>query len=310
MECYTCHDTWVPQCYGCHVKIDYSKGQQAPDWLAMAGDHDIHGATAAMRHSADRSYLIPGKVTETRSYLRWEDPPLVQNGEGRISPAMPGCQVVVTVIGKDGKALLKNHVFMMPDYKHPESKRKLPGIVMASVHSHTVQKEARSCESCHANAKAMGYGISGGKLYGDMSRDWIVDLKTADGKIIPHRYTVQKPKLENFNSDWSRFIDKNGNPVQTVDDHWNLAGPLDKNALNKLDRRGVCLSCHQTIPDKDLAVSLMGHIAQYAGIKIDKTEHAGILNKLVLIGAWGQITAGLVIGFFIFFFLFRWIKRR
>ncbi len=310
MECYTCHDTWVPQCYGCHVKIDYSKGQQAPDWLAMAGDHDIHGATAAMRHSADRSYLIPGKVTETRSYLRWEDPPLVQNGEGRISPAMPGCQVVVTVIGKDGKALLKNHVFMMPDYKHPESKRKLPGIVMASVHSHTVQKEARSCESCHANAKAMGYGISGGKLYGDMSRDWIVDLKTANGKIIPHRYTVQKPKLENFNSDWSRFIDKNGNPVQTVDDHWNLAGPLDKNALNKLDRRGVCLSCHQTIPDKDLAVSLMGHIAQYAGIKIDKTEHAGILNKLVLIGAWGQITAGLVIGFFIFFFLFRWIKRR
>ena len=310
MECYTCHDTWVPQCYGCHVKIDYSKGQKEPDWLAMAADHDVHGATGGMRNPTDRSYLIPGKVTETRSYLRWENPPLVQNGEGRISPAMPGCQVVVTVIGKDGKALLQNHVFMMPDYKHPGSNRKLPGIVMASVHSHTVQKESRSCESCHANAKAMGYGINAGKLYGDMGKDWVVDLKTADGKIIPHRFTVQKPKLENFNSDWSRFIDKDGNPVQTVDDHWNLAGPLGKEALNKLDRRGVCLSCHKTVPGKDPAVSLIIHVAKYAGIKIDRKEHNEILHKVLLLGAWAQVLGGLIFGLGIFFVLFKIFRKK
>ena len=26
LECYACHASWVPQCYGCHVKADYSYG--------------------------------------------------------------------------------------------------------------------------------------------------------------------------------------------------------------------------------------------------------------------------------------------
>jgi len=294
MECYTCHDTWVPQCYGCHVKIDYSKGQKSVDWLASAHDHDLHGTTAAMRKTL-KAHLIDGKVTETRSYLRWEDPPLVQNGEGRISPAMPGCQVVITVIGKDGKAVQQNHVNMMPDYKHPNSKKKLPGIVMASVHSHTVQKEARSCESCHTNAKAMGYGIEEGKLFGNQTKDWDVGLKTADGKMIPSKYTVQKPKIENFGIDWSRYVDENGTLLQTVDNHWNLATALSNEQRSKLDRRGVCLSCHKDIPSGDLAISAMAHIAQMADVKIDNKEHANIVNKILHISAWMQLVFAIIL---------------
>ncbi len=309
LECYTCHDTWAPQCYGCHVKIDYSQNHKEVDWLAAAHDHDLHGATATMRGTL-KEHLIPGKVSETRSYLRWENPPLVQNGEGRVSPAMPGCQVVVSVIGKSGKAILQNHVFMMPDYKHPEKKRKLPGIVMASVHSHTIQKEARACESCHANPAAMGYGIEGGKLWGDMGKDFTVDLKTADGRIIPSRYTVQKPKIENFNVDWSRFVDENGTWLQTVDNHWNLAGPLSNEQRARLDRRGVCLSCHKTIPEGDLAVSLMHHVAETAGVKIDNTMHKNILNKTMRIGAWVQILAVALGGLFVLFFIWRIARGR
>ncbi len=106
LECYTCHDTWVPQCYGCHVKIDYSKGQEEPDWLAMAHDHDIHGATGGMRKS-DRSYLIPGKVTETRSYLRWENPPLVQNGEDVFHLPCPAVRSLLLSLGKTAKPCCK-----------------------------------------------------------------------------------------------------------------------------------------------------------------------------------------------------------
>jgi hypothetical protein len=295
LECYTCHDTWVPQCYGCHVQIDYSKGQKGVDWLASAHDHDLHGTTAAMRKTL-KDHLIDGKVTETRSYLRWENPPLIQNGEGRVSPAMPGCQVVVTVIGKDGKAILKNHVFQMPDYKHPKSKKKLPGIVMAAVHSHTVQKEARSCESCHTNPAAMGYGIEGGKVFGDLGKDFSVDLKTADGKVIPSRYTIQKPKMDGFHVDWSRFIDENGTLLQTVDNHWNLAGPLSKEQRDNLDRRGVCFSCHKSIPDGNLAVSAMTHIAEMTELHIDNKEHMGILNKILNLAAWMQFSVGILIG--------------
>ncbi len=101
MECYTCHATWAPQCYGCHVKIDYSNGAQHVDWLAAAGDHDEQGRTGCMRDNLN-NYMIDGEVTETRSYLRWEDPPLSQNGEGRISPTIPGCQTTITVIGING----------------------------------------------------------------------------------------------------------------------------------------------------------------------------------------------------------------
>ena len=307
MECYTCHDTWVPQCYGCHVKIDYSSGKKSVDWLAAAHDHDLHGATAVMQGTLQK-HLIDGKITETRSYLRWEDAPLVQNGEGRISPAMPGCQVVATVIGKDGKAVLQNHVFMMPDYKHPDSKRKLPGIVMAAVHSHTVQKEARSCENCHNNPKAMGYGIGEGKFWSDQQSDWNVGLKTADGKMIPSRFITQKPKMENFGCDWSRFVDENGTPLQTVDNHWNLAGALNNKQRSKLDRRGVCLSCHQNIPKGDLAVSAMTHIAKMAEMKIDNKEHSVILNKILRLGAWAQIV-GVLLLFGIIFLIFRKIRR-
>ena len=310
MECYTCHDTWVPQCYGCHVKIDYSKGQKSVDWLASAHDHDLHGTTAQMRGTL-KEHLIDGKVTETRSYLRWENPPLVQNGEGRVSPAMPGCQVVITVIGKDGKAVQQNHVNMMPDYKHPNSKKKLPGIVMAAVHSHTVQKEARACESCHSNPKAMGYGIESGKVFSDQTQDWNVGLKTADGKMIAKKFTIQKPKIDNFGIDWSRFVDENGTELQTVDNHWNLAGALSNEQRSKLDRRGVCLSCHKDIPQGNLAVSAMTHIAEMADITIDKKEHQNILNKILNMGAWLQILGAVFVAGLVLYIIYRkFIKKK
>jgi len=43
MECYTCRSSWTPQCFGCHVKIDFSQkdkcaecneSQQGFDWVA------------------------------------------------------------------------------------------------------------------------------------------------------------------------------------------------------------------------------------------------------------------------------------
>jgi hypothetical protein len=34
LECYACHSAWAPQCYGCHVKVDFSGGKSATDWVA------------------------------------------------------------------------------------------------------------------------------------------------------------------------------------------------------------------------------------------------------------------------------------
>ena len=283
MECYSCHDTWAPQCYGCHVKVDYSKGKKGVDWLAVAHAHDVHGTDAAKRGTL-REFLIDGEVTETRSYLRWEDPILVMNGEGRIAPAIPGCQTTVTVIGKDGKAIVQNKIFSAKD-----NGKDVLAIDMAPVHSHTVQKEARSCESCHNSPKAMGFGIGGGKLFASPGESLIVDLMTADGRVIPKRITIQKPEIKGLDFDWSRIIDENYTQLVTVGHHWSLSRALHADEISALDRRGVCMACHQTIPDKDLAVSLMVHVASAANITIDNKMHKEILHKNLLLSAWVQV---------------------
>jgi hypothetical protein len=308
MECYTCHATWAPQCYGCHVKIDYSGGKKNPDYLKASHDHDIHGTTGGMRDL--KKYLVDGKVTETRSYLRWENPALAQNGEGRVTPVVPGCQTTITVIGKDGKALLQNHIFKIPNVEGA-GKEGQNAIDMAPIQPHTIQKEARSCESCHTSPKALGLGVGGGKLNADPSKTTIMDLMSADGKIVPKQVDEQMPAIPNLKHDYSQFVDENGTQLMTVGHHWKLSHPLKKDTRDKLDRRGVCLSCHQDIPEGNLAVSAMTHIAQMAEMKIDNKEHQGILNKILNLGAFLQVTGGGFIILLMFYIIYRkFIKKK
>jgi len=301
LECYTCHATWAPQCYGCHVKIDYSGGKQNPDFLKASHDHDVHGRTGEMRSL--KNYLVDGKVTETRSYLRWEDPALAQNGEGRITPVIPGCQVTATVIGKDGKALIQNQIFKIPNVEGAGEEGQ-NAIDMAPVQPHTISKRSRTCESCHASDKAIGLGIGGGKYFADPSKDFIVDLMSADRKVLPHKVDQQVPGIGNLKHDYSSFIDENGTQLMTVGHHWKLSQPLDEDQRSKLDRRGMCLSCHKNIPDGDLAVSAMVHASEMAGIKIDREEHGSILNKILIMGAWLQVLVATLFGGYIIYRLF------
>ncbi|WP_297525831.1 multiheme c-type cytochrome [Sulfurovum sp.] len=311
LECYTCHATWAPQCYGCHVKIDYSGGKQNPDYLAASHSHH-NGVTGDVKNLKD--FLVDGKVTETRSYLRWENPALAQNGEGRISPVIPGCQVILTVIGKDGKAKLQNHIFKLKGVEKGKGvnipKEGVNSIVMSPVNPHTITKKGRSCESCHSSAKALGYGINGGKYFADQSKTTIVDLMTADQKVLPRQVDEQIPAVPNLKDDLSRFVDENGTQLQTVGDHWKLSQALGNETRSKLDRRGVCLSCHQEMPSEDLAVSLMVHTAKFAGVKIDNKMHHTIVHKTILLSAWVQVLAGLVLGGSLVYWLMRRRKRR
>lgn len=186
MECYTCHATWAPQIYGKHVKVDYSAGKKKS---------------------------VDGEVTKTRAYLRWEDPALCQNGEGRVSPTIPGEKADITVIGKNAKILLEKH-----------NSKNSNTIDMAPVQPHTIQKKARTCESCHSSNKALGLGIGGVKY------------------------------------DFSKFIDENATQHITLGHRFKLSAPLNKEQIDKLDRRGVCFSCHKNIPNGNLAEIGRAHV--------------------------------------------------
>jgi len=303
LECYTCHATWAPQCYGCHVKIDYSKGKQNPDYLAASHAHDVHGNTG---EKTLKDFLVDGKVTETRSYLRWENPALSINGEGRVSPTIPGCQTTITVIGKDGKALLQNHIVKIPNVEGAGEEGQ-NAITMSQVNPHTISKKSRTCESCHTSKKALGMGINGGQYFADQSKTSVIDLMTAEGKVLPKKVDEQIPAIPHLKHDYSVMIDENGTQVQTVDNHWSLANPLSAKQRSKLDREGTCFACHQSIPKGDLAISAMNHIANMAGIEIDKETHSGILNKTVKLSAWIQI--GLPILFLLGFILWFIVRR-
>ena len=295
MECYTCHSSWTPQCYGCHVKIDYSQKDKCPeiaaskqgfDWVAagrkhMDPDHQ--------RDPGESGYetIIPGKITEQRSYLRWEEPMLGINGEGRVTPLAPGCQPSVTIIGDDGKPIMLNHVFKtMPGAEGSGDEGQL-AIDMSPVQPHTTTKNARSCESCHASQKALGLGIGSTRPWNERH---VVDLETTDGKILPEKYQAQMEPVENLDHDWSQIVTEEGKQVATVGHHFKLSRAFNKQEMERMRRDGTCTACHTEIPNESLAVSFLHHVAEYTGQLPETTdEHAGLVHKIVLTSAWAQV---------------------
>ncbi len=290
MECYACHSSWAPQCYGCHVEIDYSKTETF-DWVAAGRKHQEPA------HRTDRGEFgypldLLGKVTEMRSYMRWEDPPLGVNGEGRVSPLIPGCQVSATVKGPYGEVLTLNTIARTPAGTEGGGDEGQLAIDMSPVHPHTVGK-ARSCESCHGSAKALGYGIGGGTMSAPWDSDTVVDLATADGQVIPRAARTQIAKIAGL-IDWSAVVTPEGQQMQTVGHHFRGSGPLSDAQRQALDRHDVCIGCHQEIPEASLAVDLLHHVAEVTGdAPKSREQHASLLRSVLLTSAWLEVLGAL-----------------
>ncbi len=306
MECYTCHASWAPQCFGCHVKVDYSQKDLCPeidaskmgfDWVAAGRKH----ATEEHRTDggeADYDLMIPGKVSELRSYLRWEEPMMGINGEGRVTPLAPGCQPSVTIIGADGKPVLTNHIFKTAAGLERSGDEGQLAIDMSPVQPHTMTKNARTCESCHASDKALGLGIGGPRAWDE---EHTVDLETTDGTILSKNARPQMGSIDNLDHDWSQIVDEQGNQLATVGHHWKLSRAFNKQELTRMNRDGTCVACHKEIPENSAAINLLHHVAKYTGqLPVSSSEHGKLVNKIVLTSAWAQVLVamGLIAGVF------------
>ncbi|MGD1924149.1 MAG: hypothetical protein ACFB03_08160 [Paracoccaceae bacterium] len=245
MECYACHADWAPQCYGCHITVDYSEGKTDVDWIKNANSVGENGLTEDNKLGTN-GLTSAGKVSETRSYLRWEEPILGINGEGRVSPLMPGCQVITTVIDKDGNTVAHNETWMTPDAGGTK------GLDHAAVQPHTAGRKARTCESCHNNPKTLGYGISDGVFNLKNSTGFTVDLETAQGEIIPSRTQLQSQPVPSLDHDLSQIVTRDGKQLVTVGSHWPLTGPLPTETRNKMERTGLCMGCHQNMTNEEI----------------------------------------------------------
>lgn len=311
MECYTCHAAWAPQCYGCHVKIDYSGGKTCFDWLGAGHRHQDDEDSLADRGESGYDTIVPGTVEEQRSYMRWEDPILGVNGENRVTPVAPGCQPAITVVGEDGKPLLLNHLFRTPPGTEGGGEEGQLAADMSPGQPHTMSREARTCESCHLSEKALGYGIGGGRQTRPWDEDVVVDLETADKALLPQQYQVQREAMEGLSDDWSRIVSEDGSQLMTVGHHFKHSRPLNDKERSHVDRAGVCLSCHQEIPEGSLAVSLLHHVAERAG-QSPKTrkQHNSLLHKILLLAGWVQVVIGGAIPLFVLFVGYRVLRRR
>jgi len=314
MECYSCHANWAPQCYGCHLKVDYSGGKKSFDWVAAGHSH------AKAEHAADKGEstyqtFIPGQVEEQRSYMRWEDPALAVNGEGRISPAIPGCQPSVTVVGKEGQTVLLNRIFRTRPNTEGGGPEGQLAIDFSPGQPHTTDHEPRPCESCHLLPKAMGYGIAGGRLNRQWDQPTVVDLMTPDGQVLPERTRPQIEPIKGLVGDWSRFVTEDGQQLMTVGHHFSRSRPLNNTERNNTDRQRLCLACHQEIPDHSLAVSLLHHVAAAIGqLPTTPEEHHSLVHKTLLFAGWTQVALGvggpMVGGVFVLWLLWRYRKRK
>lgn len=181
-ECYACHTAWAPTCYGCHVKMDHTAYRDPVD---VAFDH-LSG-----RHARQGWFRLTAGV-------RFADPEPVLgiNWRGKVVPFVPRAQPLFTSVSPAGRT---EYAFRSLGFAH------------SPIVPHTVTRAGRSCESCHANPRALGLG----------------------------GYTTREhPKLGEFGQPpdfhWDRIVDEEGRALQaaTVDG----ARPLDRAEMERIRR--------------------------------------------------------------------------
>ena len=290
MECYSCHSAWAPQCYGCHVKVDYSGGKKSVDWVETGNTRFPDGRTADSNweESAPKQ---PGKVSESRSYLRWEYPVLGVNGEGRVTPIIPGCQQITTVIGPDGKTLVNSKIWRTPSGLEGGGEEGQRGLDMTPAQPHTVRREARTCITCHGSSKALGYGIYDGRFMKRSSKNVYVDAATVKGELLTSRAEIQIAAIPDLPMDLDQVVTREGKQLQTVGHHWPDSRPLNQEQRDNMERVGVCIGCHFNFPEKTAAIAERDKMGRMVGKgPITDVEHEKLLKGIFSAHVFGSFS--------------------
>ena len=236
-----------------------------------------------------------GKTSENRSYLRWEDPVLGINGEGRVSPVIPGCQQITTVVAPDGKILVHNKIWRTPPGLEGGGENGQRSLDMAPAAPHTVDWQARECTSCHARAKSLGYGIHDGRYLKGYAEGVYVDIMNEKGELMTKTAQYQISPVPELTMDLDNVVNREDQQLQTVGHHWPLDGPLPKDMRDNMERLGVCLSCHQEIPQGRFVYRIISLAGDRLGmVPKNDADHIKLIGKAMFIAANLQIFGPLV----------------
>ena len=280
LECYACHSTWAAQYYGYKYVIDYT--QNSIDWLTSAEKVNPDG-TSADRNG--RYAMQPGAPTYgDYSHMRWENPPLGVNGEGRVTPLVGVIQTVGTVIGPDGKTIAWNRV--------GKTAEGYDAMELAPLNPHTTSKASRDCSDCHGSQVAMGYGMDGGMYDAEPQTTRYADVVTADRENVSHFTKAQINAIKDLHGDFMQLLNAEGKQVQTIDTHWPTSMPLTTDQRDRLARGGTCMACHQDIPDGSIPMKMLGKVAKAANLTFAPADdHARLLRENNILIAWIKVIA-------------------
>jgi hypothetical protein len=214
LSCGSCHTAWAPRCPTCHTSFDATA--DAYDWI---DDADVRGAwnEKAGPFAADLPTLGVRRVAADAAARR-----------DVIDTFVPGMILTIDRNREPGRP--SDLVF-----------RRL----YARIEPHTTRRDVRSCQSCHSDPVALGYGR--GELR--------YDRTPAGGRWT---FTPASPSLpdDGLPADaWIPFLGTRDGMVSTRED----VRPFTAEEQRRILRVGACLTCHaplsavmrDSVPDFD-----------------------------------------------------------
>ncbi len=131
LECYACHTSWVPNCFGCHFERDEQE---------------------MGRNLLTREWEVGKIATSNKIYESLKHFAIGPNSEGRTAPYIVGCHPIADVTAPDGSKKL--------DFVMPVTANGISGLAHDAVQPHTVRGagEVRECEECHRSPPTLGLG--------------------------------------------------------------------------------------------------------------------------------------------------------
>jgi len=157
LECYACHASWMPNCFGCHFeRIQNGKGKnlltgETEEWQALSNNKMF----VALRQFS-----------------------MGINSQRKISPFIVGCHPIADVTNSKGEKILD---FVMPVTANGKS-----GLAHNPTHPHTIRGagEVRTCVECHRSPPSLGLGSGNYAL----ARDLALVASTDKGVQIFNRW--------------------------------------------------------------------------------------------------------------------------
>jgi hypothetical protein len=183
MTCHSCHAAWSFRDYGLHLfREDVPRYEK---WRALWAQNDPQAQNLLAENLAldTDQWAVP----RTRDYLsnevrtgawfsgwslrRWEGRILGRGGDGRVRVFRPQYQYVVTWVDRQGRVRWNGRI--------PETRGRMPGLIMNPYAPHTIRKRVVRCEGCHLNPEAVGLGSP--EFVEEGGRMTAVPLAAADG---------------------------------------------------------------------------------------------------------------------------------